>query len=177
TLATGAEGVIKLWDVDTGQERVTLQNPWVVMSIAIAPDGNLLAAISWEGTVKLWRAATDKEATARKTELDPEDPDSPVTQNNLGDRLRATGRPKEAQAAYQRASARLEKLAAAFPNVLAYCEESARSHESLQQWDQAAADLSKAIEVQPGKLEPLMGRAEFYTSRGRWEQAAGDWKH
>jgi tetratricopeptide (TPR) repeat protein len=176
TLATSShDRTIKLWDVATGQERVTLKGH--ESPLAIAPDGHMLASASEDGSVKLWQAATDPESTALKTDLDPDDPDSPVAQNNLGDRQRAAGLPKEAEAAYRQAMARLEKLVAAFPSVLEYRQELARSHEGLEQWDQAVADLSKVIELQPGKLDPLMKRAEFYTRRGRWEQAADDWKH
>jgi tetratricopeptide (TPR) repeat protein len=131
--------------------------------------------------VKLWRAATDAEATARKMDLDPDDPDSPVTHSNLGDRLQAAGRLNEAVAAYRQARTRLEKLVAALPNVPAYRQELVRIHrqrgllyESVQQWDEAAADLSKVIEMQPDRLGPRIWRAEFYVRRGHWEKAADD---
>jgi tetratricopeptide (TPR) repeat protein len=95
--------------------------------------------------VKLWRAATDAEATARKMDLDPDDPDSPVTHNKLGDRLRVAGRLNEAVAAYHQARTRLEKLVAAFPNVPAYRQELVRSHFSLAQIYGQQKELEKAI--------------------------------
>ena len=42
-------------------------------------------------------AATDPEAAARKTELDPDDPASPAANNDAGDRLAMAGRPTEAE--------------------------------------------------------------------------------
>jgi hypothetical protein len=40
-------------------------NPPAVRSLAFAPNDALLAAGSFEGTVRVWRAATDAEALAR----------------------------------------------------------------------------------------------------------------
>jgi WD40 repeat protein/serine/threonine protein kinase len=133
TLATSSiDGTIKLWDLVTGQERVTLKaHKGDDNSLAVAPDGNLLATGSADGTVKLWRAATDAEATAHKTDLGPDDSDSPVSHNNLGDRLRAAGRLQEATAAYCQALSRLEDLAAAFPKLPQYRQELARSRLNL----------------------------------------------
>jgi len=150
TLATGGmDTTIRLWDVATGQERATLRGHKVpVATLAIAPAGNLLASAGWDdGSLMLWRAATDDEATARKTELDRDDPASPVAQNYRGDNLRATGRAKEGEAAYRQAMNRLEKLVSAFPNLSEYHRELARTHEALQQWDEAALEHSKLIEL------------------------------
>jgi len=69
TLATTSDAV-KFWDSVTGQERLTLKTG-AVTSVAFAPDGKTLATASPDGTVKLWRAATDQEATALRNELDP----------------------------------------------------------------------------------------------------------
>ena len=121
-----ASDAVKFWDAATGQERLTLK-AGAVTCVAFAPDGKTLATASADGTAKLWRAATDHEATAVRTELDPDDPESPVAVNALGDRLRETHRPREAEDAYRKALARLEKLAAALPDTpdyrheLAYC--------------------------------------------------------
>jgi WD40 repeat protein len=178
TLATGSlDTTIRLWDVATGQERATLRGHKVpVATLAIAPAGNLLASAGWDdGSLMLWRAATDNEATARKTELARDDPASPVAQNNLGDNLRARGRAKEAGAAYRQALARLEKLVTAFPNLSEYRRELARTHEGLQQWDQAALEFSRLIELQPDSFEPWFWQAEFYVRRGLWEKAADNY--
>jgi WD40 repeat protein len=77
TLVSGAsDRTLKLWDVETGQERMTLIQPLGrqafprgdvrnrINGVAVSPDGNTLASASADGVVKLWRAATDTEATA-----------------------------------------------------------------------------------------------------------------
>ena len=48
---------VKLWDVDTGEEALTLRGHTdSVTCVAISPDGNRLASCSMEGTVKIWDA-------------------------------------------------------------------------------------------------------------------------
>ena len=59
---------IQLWDVKTGQRKVTLENPdsCIVRSIAFSPDGGMIASgnqdnvddHSTQGTVQLWDVAT-----------------------------------------------------------------------------------------------------------------------
>jgi len=95
TLATGSrDGTVKLWDVATGQERITINGQY---HAALAPDGQTMATISLDGSVKLWRAATDKEATAKKTELDPDDPESPVASAQRVDQLQTRDNSQEAE--------------------------------------------------------------------------------
>src|SRR2546428_500814 len=78
----------RLWDVATGQERITLKgHPATVTLVAVTPDGHTLVTASMDGTVKHWRAATDEEARAPRTELDPNDPTSPVALNVAADVL------------------------------------------------------------------------------------------
>jgi WD40 repeat protein len=72
----GSDRTVKLWDVETGQERITLIQPVgrlafpvgdirnKLTAVAVSPDANTLASASVDGVVKLWRAATDREATA-----------------------------------------------------------------------------------------------------------------
>jgi hypothetical protein len=59
--AGGDPSEVKLWDVATGHERATLENPhgWV----ALSPDGKTLALVDRgrESTVTLWDIATEKE--------------------------------------------------------------------------------------------------------------------
>jgi tetratricopeptide (TPR) repeat protein len=128
TLLSGsADRTARLWDVVTGQELLVLKgHKSPVMLVAFAPDGKRVATASG-AEVKLWLAATEPEATAFRGELDPDDPDSPRTMNNWGDRLGEIHQPQEAEIAYRKARARLEKLAAALEGTpdcrleLAYC--------------------------------------------------------
>lgn len=158
TLATGSEdGTVKIWDAVTGQERITLKgHTWIVFSVSFSPDGQTLATGSADGTVKLWRAATDKEALALKTELDPDDPDSPIADYNSGDRLGSSGRTGEAEEAYRRAMRRLEKLVVEFPDIPDYPQELARTYFALglmfgksSRLREAEQAYRKVIELKP----------------------------
>jgi tetratricopeptide (TPR) repeat protein len=180
TLATASgDMTVRLWDVATGQERITLKGHKAgISSIAITPDGKLLATASGDGTIKLWAAATDKEATAPKTDLDPEDPDSPVAHGNRGLNMVNAGRLKEAEAAFQRAQSRLEKLTAAFPDSRDYRQELARTHINLaqiyerqKQSEKAVAELSIAAQMtsEDHLARHSLGRA--YLDLGQWDEA------
>jgi WD40 repeat protein len=58
----GADGMVKLWDVATGQERATLlRHPRDVSSVAFSGDGRVLATGDSDGTVRLWDMATGQE--------------------------------------------------------------------------------------------------------------------
>ena len=128
TLLSGsADRTARLWDVVTGQELLTFKDhKFPVHLVAFAPDGKRLATAS-HNEVKLWLAATEPEATAFRVELDPDDADSPRAMNNWGDRLQEIHRPQEAENAYRKALARLEKLAAALPDIPDYRQELAYS--------------------------------------------------
>ena len=59
TLASAAGRTITLWDVVTGQPIVTLEGPLGKVShITYSPDGNTLASVSRDGTIRLWDIAT-----------------------------------------------------------------------------------------------------------------------
>ena len=51
----GRDGTVRLWDVATGQVRVSLSgHAGQVTAVAVAPDGSWLAAGSWDGAVRIW---------------------------------------------------------------------------------------------------------------------------
>ncbi|MEA3276220.1 MAG: TIR domain-containing protein, partial [Pseudomonadota bacterium] len=62
TLATaGWDQTVKLWDVETRQERATLKGHTdPVMAVAFSPDGHTLASASRDRTIKLWDAETGR---------------------------------------------------------------------------------------------------------------------
>jgi superkiller protein 3 len=126
-LSGGADRTARLWDAVTGQEILTLKgHKSPVYRVAFAPDGKRLATAGGP-ELRLWLAAADPEATAFRSELDRDDPDGPRAMNDWGDRLRDVNRHQEAEDAYCKARARLEKLTAAFPDTADYRAEMAYS--------------------------------------------------
>jgi sugar lactone lactonase YvrE/tRNA A-37 threonylcarbamoyl transferase component Bud32 len=57
-----ADGTVKVWDVATGQETLTLKG----YVVAFSPDGRRLASASTDQTVKVWAAATGQELLTLK---------------------------------------------------------------------------------------------------------------
>ena len=61
-LASGSrDGTVKLWDVATRQNTVTLKHRGsnaFVNSVAFSPDGTMLASGAWDGVIQLWDMAT-----------------------------------------------------------------------------------------------------------------------
>ena len=52
------EDTIRLWDVNTGQLKNTLEHTDRVEAVAFSPDGNTLASAGWGNAVQLWNAET-----------------------------------------------------------------------------------------------------------------------
>src|SRR5262245_2621043 len=67
-LASGSlDRMVKLWDIDAGQELATLKGHGnKYSSVAFSPDGKRLASGGQDGAVKLWDAATGQELAALK---------------------------------------------------------------------------------------------------------------
>jgi WD40 repeat protein len=72
-LATGSGGreAVKLWDVSTRRELLTLPGQGTLFSYtAFSPDGIWLAACNWEGKLHLWRAPSWEEIEAEEKRLE-----------------------------------------------------------------------------------------------------------
>src|SRR5262245_654511 len=159
TLASASDDrTVRLWDTATGQEKVTLKaHTAAVHALAFSHEGSTLATASADGTVRLWRASTEQEAKEFRAELDPDEADSPAALFDAAGRLKSAGRAEESQRAYEKALARLEKLAGAlndadYPKKLRAAYGGAinlrgESHAELGQWKEAAADFAKAVEL------------------------------
>ena len=62
-IASGSgDGTIKIWDVSSGQETLTLKGhtSWV-LSVAFSPDGKRIASGGADNTVKVWDASGRQE--------------------------------------------------------------------------------------------------------------------
>jgi WD40 repeat protein/serine/threonine protein kinase/Flp pilus assembly protein TadD len=160
TLAAGSVDRVRLYDAATGQERITLkEHKGNISCLTFASDGNTLATGSADGTVRLWRAAIDPGAKAFRTELDPDDPESPAALLDDAVRLIGLDRAEESEQAFEKASERLKKFADAFrddaecakqlASLAVFYDKRGRALCRLNRWDRAAAEFAKAIELEP----------------------------
>lgn len=61
-LASGHYGLIRLWDLETGIERLLLKgHGGIVWSLAFTADGKTLASGSWDKTIRLWNVGKGTE--------------------------------------------------------------------------------------------------------------------
>src|SRR5262245_6392713 len=60
-LAAAVSDTVKLWDAETGQERLTLRAPGTVTCLAFSPDGRRIATGGFDKKVRLWDADTGQE--------------------------------------------------------------------------------------------------------------------
>src|SRR5262249_2752282 len=57
-LLTGcSDGMGRLWDVATGQLRLTLKPRGAVVAAAFSPDGQTFVLGSWDGAARVWKTA------------------------------------------------------------------------------------------------------------------------
>src|SRR6185437_5808867 len=105
---------------------------------------------SEDGTVKLWRAATEQEALAGKKEGDADDPDDPLALSAVAALLWNSGRLEEAGKAYERVIEVCTRTIEAHPEAAWTYECRADAYVQRSQWQKAARDFEKATELTPG---------------------------
>ena len=78
----GRDGTVKVWDVETGREVLTLtEHTGEVTSITFSPDGERIVSSSRDTTVKVWDARpwTAEQRAARRAASVPATPNQPAT--------------------------------------------------------------------------------------------------
>jgi eukaryotic-like serine/threonine-protein kinase len=68
-IATGcADNKVRLWNADTGKERAVLAgHEWVAFDVTFSADGQFLASRGWEGMLRLWDVAGERELLHKPT--------------------------------------------------------------------------------------------------------------
>ena len=57
-VTTGWDNTARVWDANTGQQRIRLNHPGGVMAAEFSPDGEVIATACWDGSVRLWEVET-----------------------------------------------------------------------------------------------------------------------
>jgi len=71
-VSMGRDGVLKIWDAETGAERLTLSGNLVTgNSCAISDDGSVVASATWDSILRIWDARTGMERLSIKADGSP----------------------------------------------------------------------------------------------------------
>lgn len=97
--SASADGTIRHWNVETGQQIRQLTHGGPVQSIAVRPDGQRLASASSNNSVKLWNAQNGQQIAEMKGDLRAKTVVTRLTQ----DQLTATARRDAAKRAFEAA--------------------------------------------------------------------------
>ncbi|MFH1719735.1 MAG: hypothetical protein ABIF19_20475 [Planctomycetota bacterium] len=66
----GNDGTVRLWNMVLHEQVVVLEGHGsAIWDIAFSPDGHTLASANYDGTIKLWRAATEYEIQTQSTPI------------------------------------------------------------------------------------------------------------
>jgi WD40 repeat protein len=67
-ISGGEDGTIRVWDADTGVEKLTLKgHTGTVTSVAISGDGKRILSADDDGTIRVWDAERDSIEQRRST--------------------------------------------------------------------------------------------------------------
>jgi WD40 repeat protein len=51
----GADGVVRMWDIESGREVRRMKHGADVKSVSFSPDGRFLASVDLNGAIWIWR--------------------------------------------------------------------------------------------------------------------------
>ncbi len=111
--SVGSDRMIRLWDPETGQERLALPCERTGTRLAFSPDGQALLNWGGGGPAWVWHASDRPLATARRVGDDVLDPESPRELEESGYGLWSSGRTDEAETTFRRALGRRDAMAGA----------------------------------------------------------------
>lgn len=161
SLAICSQAALKLWDVATGRERATLSaHTGSISSVAIAPDGRMLATTSSDGSGKFWRAATEQDVLNQSSAVDLQDKQVP----NYTQRW---------QELLQEREAHFDKHVQRWPDDPLAWADRGRFFVSSGQLNRAAEDFQQAIERGLSSVNTLEYIVQFFRLHGTREQTLG----